>query len=204
MKAKYSVALTPITEHDYELLSKWSSSPSWVYASGTMQFMSPSEFKEFTRRVKDTFLIVRTAEGQAIGTVSYRATGAPGNFVVGSMIGDAEMWGMGFGVESVMLLVDILFNSKNAHRVEFTCGLYNKGAVHNFCSGFMQIEGILRDYYFIDGTYYDAVVGSVLRDEYYAMMPTSETVPAAEKNEARKILDEHLRSHPIALRQRRV
>ncbi|SFO58465.1 Protein N-acetyltransferase, RimJ/RimL family [Actinomadura madurae] len=201
MKADYSVALTPIFEDDYELLSTWSSSPSWVYASGTRQFMSPSEFKEFTKQVKDTFLIVRTREGQAIGTVSYRNIGAPGNFVVGSMIGDAEMWGMGFGVESVMLLVDILFNSKNAHRVEFTCGLYNKGAIHNFCSGFMQIEGILRDYHFIDGTYYDAVIGSILRDEYYSMMPASETVPTEEKDEARKLLDEYLESHPITLRQ---
>jgi diamine N-acetyltransferase len=202
MKADYSVDLAPITDHDYELLSKWSSSPSWVYASGTVQFMSPDEFKEFAKKVKDTFLLVRTREGQAIGTVSYRETAVPGNFTVGSMIGDAELWGMGFGVESAMRLIDMLFNSKNAHRVEFTGGLFNKGIIQSFCSGFIRIEGILRDYYFVDGAYHDAVIGSVLRDEYYSMMPASETVPAAEKDEARNLLDEYLQSHPIALREK--
>ncbi|TLQ46313.1 GNAT family N-acetyltransferase [Streptomyces marianii] len=197
MKNKYSVTLAPVTRDDYEIISKWTSSKTWVYASGIQAYMSPTDVETFLNRIDDEFLLVCTDDDQAIGVVSWKQTDTPGNYVVGSMIGDPEMWGAGFGLESVILLVGMLFDSRNAHRVEFNCGVFNRGAVENFCSGIMKIEGILRDYFFLDGQYYDALIGSILRDEYYALREPSSIIPPAEKAAARLVLDEFIKQNPI-------
>ncbi|MER5501431.1 MULTISPECIES: GNAT family N-acetyltransferase [unclassified Streptomyces] len=197
MMNKHSVTLAPITGSDCEIISQWTSSKAWVYASGIRAHMSPADVESFFGRVDDEFLLVCTDDGQAIGVVSWKQTDTPGNYVVGSMIGDSEMWGAGFGLESVIHLVGMLFDSRNAHRVEFNCGVFNKGAVENFCSGIMRIEGILRDYYFLDGQYYDALIGSILRDEYYAMREPSSIVPSDEKAAARLVLEEFIKKNPI-------
>jgi RimJ/RimL family protein N-acetyltransferase len=199
MPDKYSVSLAPMAEGDYPLLSQWTSSNTWVYASGIQSHIGVTELKEFLDRVDDKFLMVCTPDGQAIGMVSWKPTDTPGNYVVGTMIGDPHMWGAGFGLEATILLVGMLFDSKSAHRVEFTCGLFNRRSVENFCSGLIKVEGILRDYYFVDGTYHDALIGSILRDEYYAVREPLEIVPADDKKAARRIVADFLDKNPIVL-----
>ncbi|MFC5747686.1 GNAT family N-acetyltransferase [Actinomadura rugatobispora] len=200
MPDKHSVTLAPVTEGDYELLSQWTSSNTWVYASGIQSHTGAAELKAFLERADDEFLIVCTPDGQALGMVGWKPTDTPGNYVVGAMIGDAEMWGAGFGLEATILLVGMLFDSKNAHRVEFTCGVFNRRAVENFCSGMITVEGVLRDYYFVDGAYHDALIGSILRDEYYARRPPAEIVPAEDKDTARRIVADFLAQNPIVPR----
>jgi RimJ/RimL family protein N-acetyltransferase len=196
-----SVTLGPITDEDYKLLSQWAASTSWIYASGSQQYLSPDDFKKFIGNARDQFLMVRARDGRAIGAVSWRTAKYPASFEIGAMIGDATRWQSGFGIESLMALIGKLFDTQHAHRVEFICGAFNKAAIQACCSGLIQIEGVLRDYYFVDGTYQDAVIGSILRDEYYSMTPAGESVPNAEKEEARNILREHLTKNPIELRK---
>jgi hypothetical protein len=57
----------------------------------------------------------------------------------------------------------------------------------------------MRDYYFLDGTYQDAIFGSMLRDEYYNYMPPRESVAAAEKEEAIAMLHDYLAKNPVTL-----
>lgn len=202
MPGTYSVTLAPMTEEDYALLAQWSSSNTWVYTSGIQRHVGAAEVKAFLDRVDDTFLMVCTADGQAIGMVSWKptGTGTPGGYVVGAMIGDPDMWDAGFGLEATILLVGMLFDSKNAHRVEFTCGMFNRRMVEIFCSGLVTVEGILRDYYFVDGAYHDALIGSILRDEYYAQREPSEIVPAKDKEAAQRIIADFLDKNPIVPR----
>jgi diamine N-acetyltransferase len=200
MPNKYSVTLAPVTEEDYALLSQWISSNTGVYTSGMQNYASAATFKEFVDRADDKFLTVCTSDGLAIGMVSWKPTGTPGNYVVGAMIGDADMWGAGFGYEATILLMGMLFDSKRAHRVEFTCGVFNLRAVESLCSGLITVEGILRDYYFLDGEYHDAVIGSILRDEYYALREPSEIIPAKDKETARRIVENFLEKNPIVPR----
>jgi diamine N-acetyltransferase len=200
MHNKYSVTLAPVTEEDYALLSQWASSNAGFYASGTKNQVSAAEFKEFLGQADDEYLMACTADGQAIGAVSWKPADAPGNYSVGTMIGDPDMWGVGFGAEATILLVGMLFDSKNAHRVQFTCGLYNRRSVESLCSGMITVEGILRDYFFLDGAYHDALTGSILRDEYYALREPSHIVPAEDKDTARKIVADFLEKNPIVLR----
>jgi diamine N-acetyltransferase len=203
---KYSVTLAPLTRDDHALLTQWTSSSSWVYASGTHGRMSSAELKAFIDHIDQSdeeFVLVYAPDGQAIGMVSSKPTGTPGNYVVGIIIGDADMWGIGFGFEATALAVGMLFDSKRAHRVEFITGAFNRRAISDICSGgLITVEGILRDYFFIDGEYHDALIGSILRDEYYALRGPSEVIPAKEKDEARRIIADFIEKNPIAPRSK--
>jgi RimJ/RimL family protein N-acetyltransferase len=196
-----SVTLGPVTDRDFELLSQWASSKSWVYAGGSRQFLSPDAFRKLIESGRDNFLMVIDRDGRSIGAVTSRTGQYPASFEIGTMIGDAARWQIGFGIEAVLAIVGQLFDTRHAHRVEFICGVFNKPAIQACCSGLIQIEGVLRDYYYFDGAYHDAVIGSILREEYYSMVRPGETVPKAEKDEARHILDEYLRTNPIVLRK---
>lgn len=202
MPNKHSVTLAPVAEEDYALLSQWISSNTGFYVGGTQNYTNPARVKESIDRADDKFLTVCTPDGLAIGIVSWKATGTPGNYAVGTMIGDADMWGAGFGYEATALLLGMLFDSKRAHRVEFTCGVFNLRSVESFCSGLITVEGILRDYYFLDGEYHDAVIGSILRDEYYALRGPSEIIPAEDKEAARGMIADFLEQYPIVPRKK--
>jgi len=200
MPDKYSVTLAPVTGDDYALLAQWVSANAGFYASGTKHQVSADEFREFLDRADDKYLMVCTTDGEPVGAVSWKPAGAPGNYAVGTMIGDPDMWGAGFGAEATILLVGILFDSMNAHRVEFTCGLYNRRSVESLCSGMITIEGVLRDYYFLDGAYHHALTGSILRAEYYARRAPAEIVPAQDKEAAWEIAADFLEKNPVVLR----
>jgi hypothetical protein len=57
-----------------------------------------------------------------------------------------------------------------------------------------------KDYYFVDGQYHDALIGSILRNEYYAVREPSAIIPAEDKEAARRIAAEFLEKNPIAPR----
>jgi len=196
-----SVTLGPVTNDDFELLSKWASSKSWVYAGGSRQYLNAEAFRKIAENGRDNFLMVIDRDGRSIGAVTWRSGQYPASFEIGTMIGDPARWQIGYGIESVLAIIGQLFDTKHAHRVEFVCGVFNKPAIQACCSGLIHIEGVLRDYYYFDGTHHDAIIGSILRAEYYSMVRPRETVPKAERDESRHILDEYLRTNPIALRE---
>ena len=144
--------------------------------------------------------MVRDPDGRSIGAVTWRVGQYAASFEIGTMIGDTARWQIGFGVEAVFAIVGLLFDTKHAHRVEFICGVFNKPAIQACCSGLIQIEGILRDYYYFDGVYHDAIIGSILRQDYYVLVRPGQTVPQAEIDESRHILDDYLAKNPIVLR----
>ncbi len=196
-----SVTLGPVTDRDCELISRWTESKSWVYAGGSRQYLNVDAVRSLMESGRDNFLMVRDRDGRSIGAVTWRAGQYAASFEIGTMIGDTARWQIGFGVEAVFAIVGLLFDTKHAHRVEFICGVFNKPAIQACCSGLIQIEGILRDYYYFDGGYHDAIIGSILREEYYALVRPEQTVPRAEIDEARRVLDDYLTKNPIALRK---
>jgi RimJ/RimL family protein N-acetyltransferase len=196
-----SVTLGAVTDGDFELLSQWASTTPFVYAGGSRRYISADDFRRIIESSRDNFLMVRTRDRRTIGAVSWRIGQYRTSFEIGTMIGDATMWQTGFGLEAVIALFSMLFDSEHAHRIEFICGVFNRPAIEACCSGLIHVEGVMRDYYFLDGTYHDAIVGSILRDEYYTMVRPIETVPREEVVDARQILNEYLVRNPIILRK---
>ncbi|MFD8491825.1 GNAT family N-acetyltransferase [Amycolatopsis sp. NPDC059657] len=199
------VSLHPaLTDADYATLADWSSSISSVYSSGQVQPFTGPKLREAAEQAQTHFLMVRDREGKTVGGVNWRPMTYDGHFEVGNAIGEPELWGLGYGVESVLLLLDHLFHQRNAHRIHLLTASFNKRMVQIFTSGPITVEGILRDYFFLDGQYHHAVVGSILRAEYYDALTSADRqrldlVPPQDKVDASTLLRKFLDENPVAL-----
>ncbi|GAA3214560.1 GNAT family N-acetyltransferase [Streptomyces sp. XM83C] len=203
------VSLVRPTDADYELMAEWlgPTSPTAVLTADTQEYATPETLRQLNDSGRIRQFAVRDRDGRTIGTVNYRQSGPAGNYTIGGAIGDPAMWQRGLGAEAFDLLLDHLFHSLNAHRMQFTTALYNKGVLRLVIRAGFVLEGILRDYFFLDGAYHHAAVWSLLRHEYYEAVDiltrTSpsfvgpDLIPEKDKAEARDLLRTHL-SRPDA------
>lgn len=192
------VSLQGCTDEDFQLISDWSASTVSTYSSGSPQFLPAELLKQATQQGGMRYLMIVTHEGDRVGAVNWGPLAYEGSYTIGSAIGTPGLWAQGYGVEANVLLLNYLFHAKNAHRVELTLGMHNRHMVQIITHGGFTLEGILRDYFFLDGQYFDAVVCSLLREEFYALARSSDLglaadmIVAEEKEEARRLFLEHL------------
>ncbi|MBU5314358.1 GNAT family N-acetyltransferase [Tissierella carlieri] len=69
-----------------------------------------------------------------------------------------EYWGKGYGTESVALMSDFAFESLNLHRVHASVVDVNIGSARILEKNGYELEGRLKDHYFIEDKYYDALL----------------------------------------------
>ena len=77
--------------------------------------------------------------------------------------------GVGYGRESLNLLMQWSFEIKKFHRGWLDCKVYNKVALHLYESSGLKREGIMRECIFINGIYEDLILLSILDREYFAL-----------------------------------
>jgi RimJ/RimL family protein N-acetyltransferase len=85
---------------------------------------------------------------------------------LGITIGDRDYWSRGYGREVVGLLVDYAFALLNQHRVWLTTNAANERAIRSYLARGFREEGRLREHYWIDGAYDDAVYMGILRSDW--------------------------------------
>ncbi|HXV91940.1 MAG TPA: GNAT family protein [Pseudonocardia sp.] len=190
------------SKEDFDWIADWSSSVASIYSAGGVYPFTGEQLRSAAEQGGMSYLMVLDRHDEVVGAVNYQQLTYPGHFEVGNAIGVSELWGLGYGAESVALLLEYLFHQKMAHRIHLVAGSYNLRMMQLFVSGKIHVEGVLRDYFFLDGAYHDAVVGSILREEFYALVPAAEKdgldlVPSAEKREAADVLDAYLRRHGL-------
>lgn len=195
MKGNF-VKLQALEEGDFKLFSKWVC-PSKVsaLARGAQDFATLEDIKADIRTGNTNYATVLTHDNEKIGFISWQPQKYEGSYLLGGVIGNPDLWDMGYGAEASLLILDYLFHFKNAHKVQFINGLYNLRTIRFLIKNKVTIEGVLRDYFFLDGEYHDAVVSSILREEYYSQdegnLP-EDMIPKSEKEKTRKELYEYL------------
>ncbi len=68
-----------------------------------------------------------------------------------------DYWGQGYGTKSVMLMVKFAFESLKLHKLHARVVDSNIGSIRVLEKNGFELEGRLKDYYFIEGTYYDGL-----------------------------------------------
>ncbi|MEU9893372.1 GNAT family protein [Streptomyces phaeochromogenes] len=201
------VSLDRPTDTDYELIADWlgPASQAAVLTADAGEYVTPEDLKRLNSTGQIRQFAVRTHDGTTVGTVNYRQQGPVGNYAIGGAIGDPELWQRGLGAEAFDLLIDHLFHARNAHRMQFTTALYNKGVLRMVTRAGFVLEGILRDHHYLDGTYHHAAIWSLLRYEYYDSLARQElrdpnyvrpdVIPESAKAQALDIMLSHLK-HP--------
>ncbi len=194
-------------EQDCEFLLQWRMQLSMIpgfTASGGRRGLTLTDIKAYVQQPGVDIFIIQTHDGNPIGFIDSRELAYSGSVEIGCMISEDSLHGAGYAMEAVMLIMEYQFHEMNAHRIQFYTAAFNKPVVSMLCNGWVRVEGVLRDYYFLDGSYHDLVAASILRDEYYSMLNSvrispSDLVSPADKEQARQLLAKYLADHPITI-----
>lgn len=110
---------------------------------------------------------VETADGRLIGSCGLYEIFWPGRraeFRI--MLGEPDQLGKGHGSRATRMLVEYAFMRVNMEVVHLGVNADNVAAVRAYeKAGFVR-EGVRRRFVFAAGEYHDAIVMSILRDEY--------------------------------------
>lgn len=152
---------------------RWMNDPAVVKHLGVRPArLSRDEVKRFLETVASSAadmaeFAIETLDGRHIGGTQLRRfdhVSRSAEFAI--VIGETEYRGKGYGTEATRLMARIGFEEYNLNRIWLTVWADNAGAVRAYEKAGFTREGVLRDYAFANGRYYDGVMMSILRREY--------------------------------------
>lgn len=137
--------------------------------------------------------VLATADDVPVGVATWGSCGNPRSYDVALMIADKDYWRVGLGGEAAIRVTDYLFMTMDAHRVSMRTAAYNPYTNPALSRSGYTLEGVLRDYFYLDGEFHDALVWSMLRSEHQALLDRAAgtplayapTVPEQDKRKAR-------------------
>ncbi|PZT55259.1 GNAT family N-acetyltransferase [Paenibacillus silvae] len=81
-------------------------------------------------------------------------------------IDQPEQQGKGYGSEAMLLMLDYGFGIANLHRIELEVFTFNERAIRTYEKLGFQREGVKRDVLYYNHEYHDAILMSMLEDEF--------------------------------------
>lgn len=87
---------------------------------------------------------------------------------IGIFIGRKDLWNLGYGTETMRLLLKHGFNTLNLHRIYLRVFVSNTRAIRAYEKAGFVHEGRLRDAEYRNGSYVDVLIMSVLKPEWKA------------------------------------
>lgn len=165
------VRLTPIEESEVAPLLRLIWDPD---APGEYQWFGfrMGAAREMERRWRDdgligadsSFLAVTVEDGTCAGWVTWRRIGASGNYEIGIAL-FPEHRGRGIGTAAQRRLVDYLFSTTTANRLQAGTEVDNVAEQRALERVGFRREGVLPGLYFRAGSWRDSVMYGLLRDD---------------------------------------
>ena len=109
------------------------------------------------------WFFIETTDGTKIGYVTHYLARRQHEIGYGVI---PEARGKGYCTEAAMLLVDYLFLNKNIVRIQADTHVDNAASRRVLEKAGFTLEGVIRKAYFEQGAWRDAVLYSILRDEW--------------------------------------
>lgn len=116
------------------------------------------------------FIVEDKATGEAVGVaglylIQWLARRAQFNI----LIGERKAWDRGFGTESLQLLLRYGFETLNLESIQLGVNAENARAIRSYEKAGFVHEGRRRRFVYRNGRYYDSLMMSMLREEYFAL-----------------------------------
>ncbi len=108
--------------------------------------------------------IVLKSTQAVIGTVMIFNFNSEANHAEIGYVFNSSYWGNGYGTEAVSLLNDFAFKTLKLHKLHANVVAANIGSTRILEKNGFELEGRLKDYYFIDGQYYDGLLFGKFQD----------------------------------------
>lgn len=90
------------------------------------------------------------------------------NAEFGIMI-DPLQQGNGYAGKATKLALEYGFHQLNLHKIYLYAAKTNEKAIHIYQKVGFRIEGEMKEHFFVDGNYHDAVVMSIFQRDYQGM-----------------------------------
>jgi len=116
--------------------------------------------KMIKRELEGTYLyasIVHKSTNKIIGTSMIFNFNQEANHAEIGYVIHRDYWGKGYGTEVVSLLNNFAFSTLKLHKLHAIVVDANIGSSRILEKNGFELEGRLKDYYFIDGEYYDSL-----------------------------------------------
>jgi len=166
------VTIRHLEESDRKIYHKWINDRDLVNFNKVYRPISEANHNDWFDKVTKKhdlviFSIVENNNNFLIGSCSLRNIDYfHKNARLQIRIGESDKRSKGFGSEAVFLLLCHAFEDLNLERVYLNVFVNNKRAIKAYNRiGFIE-EGLLRRAVFINGSYIDAKLMSVLKDEF--------------------------------------
>lgn len=170
-----SVSLRGLRRTDLEFYRSWLENPEAThFMESGWRPMPDSEmeaiFKSSTE-APDTavFVIVDRASDTPVGICGLYLIQwicRRGEFRI--LIGDSRFLGKGLGTEAARLVVVYGFEKLNLETIYLGVNTENKRAIRSYENAGFTAEGVRRRLIYRNSRYYDALMMSILREEYFA------------------------------------
>ena len=184
MKAKRlvgeTVELRRHSPENYRLYGEWYGDPEiWRLTSWAAAPLGPSAVERlFEDRehstTDDSFAIHLRDEEEPIGIVSLmNISKANASADLSVIVGHPEDRHHGYGAEAIAKLLDYAFGELGLNRVGLSVFEFNEDAISAYDGLGFRMEGRLRRALRRDGAFHDAILMSVLKEEWRSAEPRS-------------------------------
>lgn len=168
------VRLRAIESQDLELLHKWSNDPEICQMLGGWHFPSSTKdqqewFQRLTSNSLHQRFAVITPDLGLIGMANIvEINWKDRNAFHGMLLGDIDMRGKGYGVDTIMAIMRYAFEELGLERLDGSMIEYNEAslAVYTKKCGW-KIEGYKNKAYFRQGKFWKKVIVGITKDEYH-------------------------------------
>jgi RimJ/RimL family protein N-acetyltransferase len=165
------VILRPMEETDLPQMQIWINRAEIRQNILVFRPMSARDENEWHEKIRKNDNGVQFAicnhDGDLIGSTGVFNINWQHRFAMtGTVIGDAEYRHKGFGTDAKMNLLNYAFNTLNLHRMITEAFEFNDASLRYSLKCGYKEEGRLRQQFFKNGRYWDAIQLGVLREEW--------------------------------------
>jgi RimJ/RimL family protein N-acetyltransferase len=163
-----TVNLRVVETADLPTVQRWDNDLRFIDYPGELDQTSLAALTqryEQTLRAGGNWFLIETKRGAKVGYVAHYL--ARKQHEIGYAVIPEER-GKGYATGAAMLIVDYLFLTKNIVRVQADANVDNRASQRVLEKAGFTREGVLRHVYFEQGAWRDAVLYSILRDEWHA------------------------------------
>jgi RimJ/RimL family protein N-acetyltransferase len=165
------VILRPVEERDIPNMQRWINDQEVI--RGTLQFLPVSETgeREWLERIRKdanaVMLAIETHAGRHIGTIGlFGISWRDGTAHTGTLIGEPDCRGKGYGTDAKMALLHYAFHTLNLRKICSSSLEFNAASLHyNLKCGYQE-EGRRKQQFFRDGRYWDEIKIAVFREDW--------------------------------------
>jgi len=165
------VVLRPLLKEDIPLLVRWINDPKVSsYLNICMPMMEADEnewFEGLHKRKLNDIVLAIVVDGMAIGTMGIHCISwKDRTATTGTLIGEEEYRGKGYGSEAKMLLLNYAFNTLNLRKVCSSVLAFNERSYRYSLNCGYKEEGRRKKQHFQYGEYWDEILLAVFREDW--------------------------------------